>query len=101
MQQQIAVVEQRDGSAAAREYAERTLRAYRGAARFRDGAGRRHFAHDPVYRRFFVVSICEIRDFLRRGSCTSSMSTRISRRREAGAAQDRLGSVSLSAGEPR
>jgi len=66
MQQQIAVVEQRDGNAAARQYAERTLRAYRGAARFRDGAGRRHFAHDSVFRRFFVVSICQLRTYLRR-----------------------------------
>src|SRR5688500_18927348 len=65
MRQQIAIVEQRDGSAAARTYAAQTLRVYRGAAQFRDAAGRRHFAHDHVYRRFFVTAICEIRNYLR------------------------------------
>ena len=66
MRQQIAVVERRDGNAAAREYAAQTLCAYRGAAQFRDGGGKRHFAHDLVYRRFFVAAICEIREYLRR-----------------------------------
>ena len=66
MRQQIAIVERRDGNAAARDYAARTLRAYRGAAQFRDGAGRRHFAHDPNFRRFFVAAICELREHLRR-----------------------------------
>ena len=65
MQQQIALVERRDGHLAAREYATRTLRAYRGAARFRDGSGRRHFAHEPIFRRFFVAAICELRTYLR------------------------------------
>jgi hypothetical protein len=65
MQQQIAIVERRDGNAAAQDDAARTLRAYRGAARFRDGTGRRHFADDPLFRRFFAASICEIRAYLR------------------------------------
>jgi len=65
MRQQIAIVDQRDGRAAAREYAAQTLRVYRGAAQFRDATGRRHFAHDHVYRRSFVTAICEIRDYLR------------------------------------
>lgn len=66
MQQQIAIVERRDGNAAAREYAAQTLHAYRSAAQFRDGASKRHFAHDLIYRRFFVAAICEIREYLRR-----------------------------------
>lgn len=65
MRQQIAFVEQRDGIAAARNYASQTLRTYRSAARFRDDARQRHFAHDRVYRRFFVAAICEIRNYLR------------------------------------
>ena len=64
MRQQIGVVERRDGVAAAHEYATRTLRAYRGAAQFRDGVGKRHFAHEPRFRRFFVAGICEIRKYL-------------------------------------
>jgi hypothetical protein len=76
MQSQIAVVERRNGHAAARDYAVRTLRAYRSAARFRDGVGRRHFAHDAVYRRVFVRAMCEIRHYLRRDSYTSPISTR-------------------------
>ena len=66
MRQQIAVVERRNGTAAAHEYAAHTLHAYRGAAHFRNGAGRRHFAHDPIFRRHFVVAICELREYLRR-----------------------------------
>lgn len=68
MRQQIAIVERRDGNAAAREYAARTLRAYRGAAHFRGGDGRQHFAHDHNFRRFFVAGICELREYLRRTS---------------------------------
>ena len=66
MRQQIAIVEQRGGNAAAREYAARTLRAYRGAAQLRHGDGRRHFAHDRTFRQSFVAGICEIREYLRR-----------------------------------
>ena len=66
MQPQIAFVERRDGNAAARVYATQTLSAYRGAAQFRDGSGKRHVAHDLVYRRFFVAAICEIREYLQR-----------------------------------
>lgn len=65
MRQQIAFVEKRDGSSAAHQYVLQTLRAYRGAAQFRNDANQRHFAHDRLYRRFFVVAICEIRDYLR------------------------------------
>ena len=64
MKSQIAIVARRDGVAAAREYAVQTLRVYRSAARFRDAAGRRHFAHDGIYRRFFVAAMCEIREYL-------------------------------------
>ena len=76
MREQIAIVERCDGNAAAREYAARTLRAYRGAAQFRDGDGRKHFAHDRNFRRFFVAAICELREYLRRtgrhGKATAS-----------------------------
>lgn len=65
MKSQIAIVARRDGVAAAREYAVQTLRVYRSAAQFRDAAGRRHFAHDGVYRKSFVAAICEIREYLR------------------------------------
>lgn len=65
MRYQIDQVASRDGSDAALAYAQQTLRAYRSAARVRDAAGRRHFAHDALYRRFFVNGICEIRDYLR------------------------------------
>ena len=65
MRQQIAFVEKRDGSFAAHRYALQTLRAYRSAAQFRNDANQRHFAHDRIYHQFFVVAICEIRDYLR------------------------------------
>lgn len=65
MKQQIAAVAARDGRSAAHEYAVQTLRAYRNAAQTRDAMGRRHFAHDAVYRKSFVNAICEIRAYLR------------------------------------
>lgn len=65
MKQQIAAVAARDGRSAAHEYAIQTLRAYRNAAQTRDAMGRRHFAHDSIYRKSFVNAICEIRAYLR------------------------------------
>ncbi len=65
MKRQIEVVAARDGKSAAHEYALQTLRAYRNAAQTRDAMGRRHFAHDAVYRQSFVSAICEIREYLR------------------------------------
>lgn len=65
MKHQIALVARRDGPEAARAYAVQTLNAYRGAAHFRDVHGRRHFAHDPLYRARFVKALCEIRTYLR------------------------------------
>ena len=65
MRQQIAVVDERDGHNAALAYAAQTLRVYRSVAQFRDAFGRRHFAHDSVYRRSYVLAICELREYLR------------------------------------
>jgi hypothetical protein len=65
MREQIAVVDRRDGTAAARAYAAQTLKVYRSVAQFRDAFGRRHFAHDNVYRRSYVLAICELREYLR------------------------------------
>jgi hypothetical protein len=65
MREQITVVDRRDGHAAARKYAVQTLRVYRSVAQFRDAFGRRHFAHDNIYRRSYVLAICEIRKYLR------------------------------------
>lgn len=75
MRQQIAFVEKRDGSSAAHQYALQTLRAYRSAAQFRNDANQRHFAHDRIYRRFFVVAICEIRDYLQTDHGPSAIPT--------------------------
>lgn len=67
MRQQIEFVRQRDGQAAAIDYATRALNAYRSAARYRnpERAGLRHFVHVQPYRPHVVLGIVEIRRFLR------------------------------------
>lgn len=46
---------------------QRQLLANRSAARYRNPeSGRPHFAHDPIYRRHFVVEVLAMRDELRR-----------------------------------
>jgi hypothetical protein len=45
---------------------ERQLQANRGAARYRNPeTGIRHYAHDPFYRRFFVMEILAMKKELR------------------------------------
>ena len=66
MKEQIEVVRLRDGEQAAREYAQRTLSAYRTAARYRNPeTGKRHFAHYDTFRASFVRSMLSLRSYLR------------------------------------
>jgi hypothetical protein len=67
MQEQIAFIEQRDGKELAIEYAQRVLKAYRNAARYRNREMPRvrHHAHFMPYRPHFVRSIIYIRNYLR------------------------------------
>jgi hypothetical protein len=64
VQEQIEVVARRDGEAAARQYAEQTLRQYRSAAKPQADGGQ-HFAHVMPFRPHFVKSIIELRHYLR------------------------------------
>jgi plasmid stabilization system protein ParE len=62
--EQIEWVVRRDGEAAARQYAEQTLRQYRAAAKPQPD-GRQHFAHVMPFRPHFVRSIVLLRQYLR------------------------------------
>lgn len=65
----IRFIEQRDGIAAAKDFARRTLTIYREWARPKtDGFGRNYklFPHDKVYRASFVESILFFRKYLRK-----------------------------------
>lgn len=53
-------------SQTSREDAQRYLAVFRAAAKFRHPeTGRRHFSHDPTFRRHYVKRILELRAILR------------------------------------
>lgn len=60
MQQQIAFVEQRDGCAAALQYAQTALKLYRQAAK-----NQKHYAHSTTMVSAYAQGIREIRAYLR------------------------------------